>query len=176
MKTSQQGITLLESLVALMVLSIGLLGTAHLMATGIKQSNNSFARTQATYLAENIAERMRANPEAIANMNYDGFDSSNVDCATTVTSCEGSSPASCTFAQLATFDTFQASCGQGGSAMGSNGVKALLTNGQLTIACNDAVCTDRSTYTIQASWSETELKSDNTDETKVKSVQHVILP
>ena len=82
MNNSQQGITLLESLVALLVLSIGLLGTAHLMATGIKQTNGSFARTQATYIAENMAERMRANPGALVgpagSFHYEGFDSNGI--------------------------------------------------------------------------------------------------
>lgn len=168
MKKSQQGITLLESLVALMVLSIGLLGTAHLMATGIKLSNSSFARTQATYLAENIAERMRANPQAITANNYDGFDSS-VCPAVPAKTCEGASAVVCSANELASYDKYYSSCG-------SNGANSLLPNGQLKITCNDVPCTDSSTYTIQVSWNETEIQSDNTDATKVKSVQHVILP
>lgn len=175
MNKSQQGITLLESLVALMVLSIGLLGTAHLMATGIKQSNSSFHRTQATYIAENIAERMRANPQAITDMNYDGFDSDLLACTSTAPTCGSTATASCSAQNLAEYDLYQATCGQGGSTNGDNGVKAVLPNGTLTIACN-GVCAADSTYTISVNWSEVELKSDNTDETKLKSVQHVILP
>ena len=112
MNKSQQGITLLESLVALLVLSIGLLGTAHLMATGIKQTNGSFARTQATYIAENLAERMRANPQAIVDMDYEAFDSNTdattADCtARPANWCEQINtaiPATCSSAELATFD------------------------------------------------------------------------
>ncbi|MFK8067524.1 MAG: type IV pilus modification protein PilV [Gammaproteobacteria bacterium] len=177
---SQRGITLLESLVALLVLSIGLLGTAHLMATGIKYSNSSFARTQATLIAENIAERMRANPNAITGMNYGGFDSNTITNCTTppATYCQqkgSTTPASCTAAQLATFDTFHATCGSGGSVKGNNGVKDLLLGGRLSVACDDSPCTATSTYTIRVSWNETELVN-NADVTNTKLVQHVILP
>ena len=181
MNKSEQGITLLESLVALLILSIGLLGTAHLMATGIKLSNGSFARTQATYIAENLAERMRANPDAIANSDYDGFNSTTdiADCtAQPATYCQqdgGTTPAACTSTQLAVFDQYQATCGNGGSTNGNNGVKDLLPSGQLLIACNDAPCTATSTYTIRVNWNETEL-GNGADITKTKSVQHVILP
>ncbi len=180
MSKSQLGITLLESLVALLVLSIGLLGTAHLMATGIQYSNSSFARTQATLIAENIAERMRANPNAIAAMNYNNFDSNTIaDCTTPPAAyCQQrgtTAPASCTASQLATFDTFQAVCGSGGSTKGNNGVRDLLLGGQLTINCDGAPCTATSTYTIRVGWNETELVN-NTDTTNTKMVQHVILP
>ena len=178
-KSEQQGITLLESLVALLILSIGLLGTAHLMATGIKHTNGSFARTQATYIAENIAERMRANPDAIAAADYDGINSNTIGCATLPARyCQqkgGTTPSSCTAAQLATFDVFHATCGSGGSTNGNNGVKDLLPGGQMTISCDGAPCTPSSTYTIRVSWNETEL-GNGADVTNTKSVQHVILP
>ncbi len=183
MNKSQQGITLLESLVALLVLSIGLLGTAHLMATGIKQTNGSFARTQATFIAENMAERMRANPESILDMDYDGFDSNTIaDCTAQIAPyCQqdgATTPAvgACADpAELAAFDTYQASCGRGGSTNGDSGVKDLLPGGQLLITCDDAPCTPTSTYTLQVSWNETE-RNNAADVTKTKSVQHKILP
>ncbi len=178
----QSGITLLESLVALLVLSIGLLGTAHMMATGLKQTNGSFARTQAIYIAENLAERMRANPEGIENMNYAGFDSNTIgDCTNRPAPyCEtigGAEPVACTAAQLAVFDQYQATCGSGGSTNGSNGVKDLLPAGRIQIICEDGViaCTPDSTYTIIVSWNETEQNGAG-DQTKTKHVQHKILP
>lgn len=175
MNKSQQGVTLIESLVALMVLSIGLLGTAHLMATGIKQSNSSFHRTQATYIAENIAERMRANPEAVTAMDYAAFDSGSLSCTSAIPTCGSTATTSCSAKDLADYDLYQASCGQGGSTNGDNGVKAVLPGGSLTIACN-GVCAADSTYTISVNWTEVELQSDNTDGQTTKSVQHVILP
>jgi type IV pilus assembly protein PilV len=60
MKT-QQAFTLVEVLVALTVLSIGLLGIAVLFATGFRASRAALVHTQAVTLAADLAERMRAN-------------------------------------------------------------------------------------------------------------------
>jgi type IV pilus assembly protein PilV len=55
------GFSLLEVLVALFVLSIGLLGLAALQTTGIRFNQQSYQRTQATLQAYEIIDRMRAN-------------------------------------------------------------------------------------------------------------------
>ena len=58
---SMQGFTLLEVLVAVLVMSIGLLGLAGLMASSLKNSHSAYQRTQATWLAYDVLDRMRAN-------------------------------------------------------------------------------------------------------------------
>jgi type IV pilus assembly protein PilV len=55
------GFTLIEVLVALVVLSIGLLGVAGLQIVGLRGNLSAASRTQASYLAEDIIDRMRAN-------------------------------------------------------------------------------------------------------------------
>jgi type IV pilus assembly protein PilV len=55
------GFTLLEVLVSLVIIAIGLLGMVGLQVTTMKNNNNSGMRTQAMFLAEDLAERMRAN-------------------------------------------------------------------------------------------------------------------
>lgn len=57
----QKGFTLLEVLVAMLVLSIGLLGLAGLMASGLRNNHSAYYRTQATWLAYDVMDRMRAN-------------------------------------------------------------------------------------------------------------------
>jgi type IV pilus assembly protein PilV len=59
-----EGFTLIEALVALLVLSIGLLGVAALQLTALQNNNNALFRSQATYLAYDIADRIRANRSA----------------------------------------------------------------------------------------------------------------
>lgn len=66
----QRGITLLENLVALVVLSIGLLGHANLQNLGLRTNTHSFWRTQASILAIDMADRMRANPAGVATGGY----------------------------------------------------------------------------------------------------------
>lgn len=66
----QRGFSLLEVLIALLILSLGLLGLAALQAFGLKFTYQSYQRTQATYLIGDIVERMRANPVATRNNDY----------------------------------------------------------------------------------------------------------
>ena len=56
-----RGMTLIEILVAIVVLSIGLLGLAGLQLKGIQVNQGSTFRSQAAMLAEDIADRMRAD-------------------------------------------------------------------------------------------------------------------
>ena len=58
---SMRGFTLLEVMVAILVLSIGLLGLAGLMASSLKNSHSAYLRTQATWFAYDALDRMRAN-------------------------------------------------------------------------------------------------------------------
>jgi type IV pilus assembly protein PilV len=65
----QRGFTLLEVLVALVVLSIGLLGLSGLQTLGLRNNHSAMLRSQATLLTTEIIDRMRANRDAAA----DGF-------------------------------------------------------------------------------------------------------
>jgi type IV pilus assembly protein PilV len=56
-----RGFSLIEVLVSVVVLSIALLGTAGLTAASLKSTNTSYYRSQATVLADDILDRMRAN-------------------------------------------------------------------------------------------------------------------
>jgi type IV pilus assembly protein PilV len=66
------GFTLLEVLVAIVVLSLGLLGAAALVLSSIKNSHNAYLRSQASFLADTMAERMRANPLGVWRGAYNG--------------------------------------------------------------------------------------------------------
>lgn len=57
----KRGMTLVETLVALVVLSIGLLGVAALQMTSLRYNHSAHVRSQATALAYDISDRMRAN-------------------------------------------------------------------------------------------------------------------
>ena len=78
--TYQGGFTLLEILIALLVLSIGLLGMAGLQATSLRNSHDAYVTTRATYLAHDMADRMRANRSALAT--YTGLSGVSHDCVT----------------------------------------------------------------------------------------------
>lgn len=62
LRPAQAGMTLIEILVAIVVLSIGLLGLAGLQLKGIQVNQGSIWRWQAAALAEDLADRIRADP------------------------------------------------------------------------------------------------------------------
>lgn len=64
-----RGFTLVEALVALLALSIGLLGVAALQMTGLRNNLSASFRSQATYMAYDIVDRMRANRSNAAAYN-----------------------------------------------------------------------------------------------------------
>jgi type IV pilus assembly protein PilV len=65
-----RGFTLIEALVALLCLSIGMLGIAALQMTGLRANIGAGWRSQATYLAYDIIDRMRANRSDALALNY----------------------------------------------------------------------------------------------------------
>jgi len=60
------GFTLIETLVALVVLAVGMLGIAALYIEGMRSGQASVSRTVAVSLAADMADRIRANPTAVA--------------------------------------------------------------------------------------------------------------
>lgn len=79
-RATANGFALLEVLVALLVLSLGLLGLASLQAATVQFNHSAYLRSQATSLAYEIADRMRANRQAALDGAYDGVDFSNPVC------------------------------------------------------------------------------------------------
>lgn len=69
-RLEQSGFTLIEVLVAAVVLGIGLLGLAGLQATTVKLNQTSYLRSQATHLAYEITDAMRANSDAAKSGDY----------------------------------------------------------------------------------------------------------
>ena len=79
-RSAQAGMTLVEVLVTLVLISIGLLGVAALQLTTMKNNQESYVRSQATMLAADMLDRMRSNQVGFVTGNYDmandatGFD------------------------------------------------------------------------------------------------------
>ncbi len=66
-----EGLTLIEVMIALIVLSIGILGLATLQTASLNFNNGASQRTQATVLAYDMADKMRANRQAALAGEYD---------------------------------------------------------------------------------------------------------
>ncbi|GAB2489264.1 hypothetical protein GCM10027082_45360 [Comamonas humi] len=65
----QRGITLLESLVAIVVAALGILGILGVQMRTLADTQTSVRRAQAVRLIEDLGERMKVNPNALGNIN-----------------------------------------------------------------------------------------------------------
>ena len=86
----QGGFTLLEVLIALLVLSIGLLGIGKLMMLSARANDSAYMRSQATALAYTILDAMRGNRQAAIVQGYDtamGVVPGQLACGTVATPC-----------------------------------------------------------------------------------------
>ena len=162
------GATLIEVMVALVILSIGLLGLASLQLTGISSNSSSEKRTQAAIVANDLIERMRANPAGVNAGDYAGVNYTTINCATPPTSCENlsSGAVGCTTADMATFDAFTTWCN----------ANTLLQSGSLQVVCTDQAgtaqaCAATPYRTITVGW-----KIQTDDGTASKSLSMTIRP
>jgi type IV pilus assembly protein PilV len=94
--TRNSGFTLVETLVSMVVISVGMLGIAAMYVEGLRAGKGSIFRTEAVNLAADMADRIRANPTAGAA--YAGAGANN-NCV--------NGPIDCTPAQLAADDIFR---------------------------------------------------------------------
>ena len=81
------GFTLLEVLIALLVMSIGLLGIGKMMMLSARANDSAYMRSQATALGYTILDAMRANRQSAIVQGYDtalGVFPAPAGCGTTV--------------------------------------------------------------------------------------------
>lgn len=68
----QRGFTLIEALIAFVILSVGLLGIVSLQTISKTSQHHAIQRSRAVTLSDAIVERIRINPAGLANYNI-GF-------------------------------------------------------------------------------------------------------
>ena len=105
-RLSQKGFTLIEVLVAMVLLSLGLMGVAALQLESMRSTQNAQARARAVVLAADVAERMRTNRGAALAGGYvtNGADGTNQNCTDDL---EGAPTVVCTPAQMVDHDLWQ---------------------------------------------------------------------
>lgn len=91
-----RGFTLLEVLIAVLVFSFGLLGAAGLMVLSVRTNHSAYLRTQASFLAQGMADRIRVNLGSTSAYNgtYDKSSAGTDNCTNNI----------CTPAQLVVRD------------------------------------------------------------------------
>ena len=76
----QSGFSMVEVLVAMVVLSVGLLGMAGIYVTTLRSGSSAIYRMQAVNLAADLGERIRANRKSVAL--YAGAAATSPSCIT----------------------------------------------------------------------------------------------
>lgn len=144
-RVQAKGFSLVEALVALVVLSIGMLGIAALYVESLRAGRSALLRTQAVMLAADMADRIRANPGAgasyIKTLNATG----------TITAACDPGGAGCTPAQMAAHDIARWYEIVDDRADNPSVGRLALPVGRGTIGVVGANPAD---YTITVSWSE----------------------
>lgn len=180
-----KGFSLVEVLVALAVLSFGMLGVAALQINGMRANQGAYLRGQATMIANDLAERMYANRTGMQQFRYDGFTFTTGDAcpvAATVCSVElgaTGTPTACTPQAMANYDRRVVACGvpSGGDLLG--GVDDLLPNGAITVTCPvapETACTAAGSRNIAVSWQERVETSAGTADLATQTVNITIRP
>lgn len=137
---SCNGFTLLEVLVALLILSVGLLGLVNLQMRGLQYSDSARQKSQATFLAYDILDRMRANKDEVANGTYNTTIGTAVAQPAAADLCT-TSTVSCTPDKLAAFDLWE----------WKNDLSTKLPNGDATIR-RDATVVTADIYEVTIQW------------------------
>jgi len=102
-RRGHQGVALIEVLVAILVVSLGMLAMAGLLSTSTRFGKTSEFRSVATLLASDLADRMRANFGSAAGAVYAGLTPSAL--ATGIpTAATCANPDACTQAEIAAVD------------------------------------------------------------------------
>jgi type IV pilus assembly protein PilV len=125
------GFTLIEVLIAMVILSVGMLGIAGLYVTSMQAGRTSILRHNAVTLAGDIADRIRANPRAGPAYALAGANNNCVD-----------GGVDCTLGQMAAHDIF----------LWDQQAANTMPNGTVNIVFNNGVAPP--TYQITVAWTE----------------------
>jgi type IV pilus assembly protein PilV len=161
----QAGLSLLEILIATVVLSAGLLGLAGMQIAALKTTHNSYQVQQATWLLHDLLERMRANRQGVVDGRYILNTDHPTEFVNTATYCANPAPSedclssTCNIQELAASDLYRVVCGYGGN----DGIDASLMSGQMSIACLNNDC--NSGVSVKLRWQE-RLATKNVNATK----------
>ncbi len=160
---TQSGFSLIEIMVAAVILSIGILGVVSLQVIGMKGTHQSYMKQQAMAVVQSLTERMHSNKQGVIADNYK-VDSATFDCSV-LPSCSSAS-SNCSVAEIATVDLHNIVCGyKKGSAPRTGGVELVaagdissLINGELDVTCPTGCATG--VVRINVQWTEREFGTE----------------
>jgi type IV pilus assembly protein PilV len=158
----QLGFSMIELLVAVVVLAIGLLGMAGLQTAGLSNNQSAYFRSQATIAIADMVDRMRANTAGVKDRYYQSFDTSAAPASPNCISTSGG----CNAQELADYDMRE------WAKLFTNvdddaSYVALLPNATGTISYNDLT----EIYNIKISWQEMSWAAGGSKQAQTQSMQ-----
>ncbi|MEB8433832.1 type IV pilus modification protein PilV [Cocleimonas sp. KMM 6892] len=158
--SKQSGFSLIEVMIAALILSIGILGVAGLQIVGMKGTQHSYMKQQAANIVYTLTERMRANRQGVIGGFYLVDNANPVDCSGAAPGCN-SSTANCSAANIAAFDLHNVVCGYQATTAShkTGGVKASTANDIVVLSDGDVAVTypngsATGDVRIEVQWSE----------------------
>jgi type IV pilus assembly protein PilV len=141
-----RGFTLIEVMVSLVILSIGLLGVAKLVMFSSRSNDSAYLRSQATALAYEILDDMRANRSTALLQGYDNVLAAGATPTNPGFTCAGTGNLCSTPANLALYDVYawqlrlqSAMPGAAGSVTTVIPAGSTATTATIVVSWNDAV-------------------------------------
>lgn len=154
--TKNKGVSLVESLVALVVLSVGMLGIAALYVESLRSGRTALMRSQAVILATDMADRIRANRGA--GVAYaKGVDSTGTENAACISGGAGCTPAAMAAHDIARWHR---------AVDGRADTPTSLPGGRGAIEVTAGV--PLSTYRITVTWSESNQAASSSYELRIQ--------
>jgi len=159
----QTGFSLIEVMVATVIISVGLVGLATTMTNSMRFDNQAFLGSQAIFLANNMAEKLHSNRHAAADGDYDDIDP--LSAPTGCTNSKGCKPR-----DLAKYDVFE----------WKNQLAELLPEGKGRVCVDgdfqdgddcdgDLENGDRRVYLVSVSWA-------GSDQQKAREIRIQVMP
>jgi type IV pilus assembly protein PilV len=151
-KRYASGMTLVEVLIAAIVIAVGLLGVASLQINALQGANDAQYRAKAADTIASLADRIRSNQAAVAAYNdaipTDSCALASDDTLATIQRCAMSPDGTvdvvsqCTQDQMAAYDLWEVNCSLQSSVPGAI----------LSVTCPEPDCNNLSPITVTISW------------------------
>ena len=154
---SQRGISLIESMVAIVVMALGILGIVGVQLRTLSDTQTGVRRAQAIHLIEDLSERIKVNPNALLNIgSYAMAWGTN---PTGATDCKATA---CTTAQIIPYDLQEwkrlvnnTLAPQANTAAAATA----LTDATIFIPADETVASNRRQLGVMVRWRENERKT-----------------
>lgn len=163
-KKHQRGITLIESMVAIVIAALGILGILGVQMRTLTDTQTTVRRAQAIRLIEDLSERMKASPNALLSLT--SYASSYEETGSSLTATTDCSSNSCTPTEQAQYDLKQ----------WKTTLEETLPLGQASIflAPGETVAENRRQLGVMIAWRENERDTaaaykDDIDASKVRA-------